>query len=232
MASINSEVSVEPVFQTVKVEETIAPMWRQVYISKNFSNSYLFVTFLINFLVSALLLVILFITVPILWLLNIFFSPGPLFYTQTRVGKNNKHFQIYKFRSMVVNAEADGKARFASTDDTRITKVGTFLRKMRIDEIPQVINVCKGEMAVIGPRPERPEFVTQFVKKHPIYDSRHLVKPGITGWAQVKYKYTDNVHGAIVKSHYDIEFIENRNLKMDIQIILGTISTIVGFVGV
>lgn len=230
MSPVQSKLAAKFAYENLYVEEGLA-FEDSFSISKNFSNSYRLFSLLVDILVTTILLVILLIVAPVIWVLNLILSPGPLFYTQTRVGKNGRTFKIYKFRSMIVEAEADGKARFASSEDPRITKVGAFLRKVRLDEIPQVINVCKGEMTVIGPRPERPEFVATFIKEHPSYNLRHLVKPGITGWAQVKYKYTNTIEDGITKSKYDLDFIQNRSFRMDVEIIGGTISTIAGFLG-
>ena len=150
-----------------------------------------------------------------------------MYYTQTRVEKNGKLFVIYKFRYTKVNAEADVKARFTIENDDRITSAGTFLRKTRIDELPQVINILKGDMTLIGPRPERPEFVKEFIRQEPKYELRSLVKPGITGWGQVKYKYTSTLEGGLKKLEYDLFFMKNRNLRMDAEIILRTVYTVI-----
>jgi lipopolysaccharide/colanic/teichoic acid biosynthesis glycosyltransferase len=155
---------------------------------------------------------------------------GPLFYSQTRVGKNGNHFKIFKLRSMVRNAEKFG-AQFAKAKDGRVTKFGRFLRKSRFDEIPQFINVIKGEMSVIGPRPERPEFVEKLIEKIPFYEVRHLVKPGVTGWAQVNAKYGSSEEDSLEKLQYDLYYIKHRSLFLDITIIIKTLSTIVFFRG-
>lgn len=185
----------------------------------------------IDLVFSILLLTLFIVSIPFIWLANLAWSRGPLFYTQLRVGKNGRNFTIYKFRSMCVHAEADGKARFTSENDERITPVGGFLRKTRIDELPQVINLIKGEMTLIGPRPERPEFVREFIRQDPRYSLRSLVKPGITGWGQVKYKYTSTLEDGLKKLEYDLHFIRNRNLRMDIEIIIRTIMIVISRAG-
>tara|TARA_B100001245_G_C22815269_1_gene392494 strand:+ start:48 stop:512 length:465 start_codon:yes stop_codon:yes gene_type:complete len=153
-----------------------------------------------------------------------------MFYTQTRVGRNGKHFKIYKLRSMVKDAEKNG-AQFADKNDLRVTKFGRFLRRSRFDEIPQFINVIKGEMSVIGPRPERPVFVEDLSKTIPFYEVRHLVKPGVTGWAQVNAKYGMTVEDALEKLQYDLYYIKKRSLFLDITIVIKTLSTIIFFRG-
>jgi len=168
---------------------------------------------------------------PFVWLSNLLFSPGPLFYKQSRVGKNGKIFAMIKFRSMKIDAESDGVARFTIQNDKRVTPVGSFLRKTRIDELPQVINILRGEMTLIGPRPERPEFVNEFIRQEPNYELRSLVKPGITGWGQVKYKYTSTLEEGLKKLEYDLHFIKNRNLSMDFEIICRTFITVISRTG-
>ena len=149
-------------------------------------------------------------------------SPGPVLYRQRRVGLNGRIFKIYKFRSMVVDAEKSG-AQWASKQDPRVTRVGRFIRKTRIDEIPQALNVLKGEMSFVGPRPERPEFVEQLENAIPNYHLRHLVKPGITGWAQVKYVYGASIEDACEKLKYDLYYIKHYGLWRDFLITLLTI---------
>ena len=151
---------------------------------------------------------------------------APVFYRQRRVGKGSVPIEVLKFRSMAVNAEADGKAVWATKDDQRITRVGACLRKTRLDELPQVLNVLKGEMSLVGPRPERPEFVEELKKSIPYYDERHAVKPGVTGWAQLKYSYGASEEDATEKLHYDLYYIKNQSLMLDIMIILQTVEVV------
>ncbi len=151
---------------------------------------------------------------------------GPVFYKQVRVGKNWRLFQVVKFRSMVVDAERGGRAQWASRDDPRVTPVGRFIRKTRIDELPQLINVLKGEMSIVGPRPERPEFVEQFSETIPFYAERHRVKPGITGWAQISYPYGATPEDAVEKLQYDLYYVKNYNLFLDMAILLQTVEVV------
>ena len=149
-------------------------------------------------------------------------SSGPAIYTQLRVGLNGKCFYIYKIRSMKKDAERDG-VKWAEDDDPRITRVGRFIRKTRIDELPQLLNVLKGEMSFIGPRPERSEFIKKLVNEIPFYDLRHLVLPGITGWAQVMYPYGASVEDAREKLEYDLFYIKNYSLLLDFAILMKTL---------
>jgi len=149
-------------------------------------------------------------------------SRGPVFYTQKRVGKDGKIFSVIKFRSMVQGAEKISGPVWASENDTRITRVGRFLRKCRLDEIPQMINVLKGDMALIGPRPERPYFVEQLKKHYPLYSRRLRVRPGITGWAQIKGDYDQSVEDVKQKLEYDLFYLENMSLRLDLKILINT----------
>lgn len=146
---------------------------------------------------------------------------SPVLYSQQRVGKQGKVFSIYKFRSMQVNAEENG-AQMSFKTDKRITKVGAFLRKYRIDELPQLYNVIKGDMSFVGPRPERPEFCQQFDGSIPYYSQRHDVKPGLTGWAQLKYPYGDSLDDAIEKLKFDLYYIKHRSFMLDVLILIRT----------
>lgn len=147
-------------------------------------------------------------------------------YRQQRVGEGGRLFDVLKFRSMREDAEADGKAKWASEQDPRITRVGSFIRRTRIDELPQVFNVLKGQMSFVGPRPERPQFVSQLGKKIPYYDERHVVKPGITGWAQVKYPYGASIDDARSKLEYDLYYVKNHTLMLDLYVMMSTIEVV------
>lgn len=151
-------------------------------------------------------------------------SKGNVLFIQKRVGQGGKEFNLYKFRSMCQDSEKDG-AKFATTNDMRITKVGKFIRKTRIDELPQFFNVLKGDMSLIGPRPEQKVFVDKFIKEIPFYNYRHIVKPGISGWAQVIQGYTADVNDTKVKLQYDLYYIKNFSIWLDILIVFKTIKT-------
>ena len=152
-------------------------------------------------------------------------SPGPVFYTQDRVGKNGRTFVLTKFRSMRVDAEQDGPV-WAQKRDSRTTRVGRIIRKIRVDEIPQFWNILKGEMSFVGPRPERPHFVAQLAEEIPFYEQRHLIAPGLTGWAQIKYPYGSSTEDARQKLQYDLFYIKNQGLILDAIIIFETIKII------
>ena len=152
-------------------------------------------------------------------------SSGPIFYRQKRVGKNGKIFEIIKFRSMTNNAERDG-AKWAEKNDKRVTFVGNILRKTRIDELPQILNVLKGNLSFVGPRPERPEFISDLSEKIPHYKMRHIVKPGLSGWAQINFPYGSSVDDSMQKLQYDLYYIKNRSLVLEVIIILKTIMTV------
>ena len=153
-------------------------------------------------------------------------GPGPILYWQTRVGLGNRNFQICKFRSMYPDAEKDGQARWAAGDDDRITRVGRVIRKVRIDELPQILNVFKGEMSFVGPRPERPVFVEQLSEQVPYFLARHSIRPGITGWAQVRYPYGASVQDARQKLQYDLYYLKNHTLFLDLVILLETVKVV------
>lgn len=153
-------------------------------------------------------------------------SKGPVFYRQERVGKNGRIFKVIKFRSMKVDAEKDGRPIWAASDDERVTRVGRVIRKTRIDEIPQFWNILKGEMNFVGPRPERPHFVARLAAEIPFYEHRHLVAPGLTGWAQTKYPYGASVEDARQKLQYDLYYIKNQSLSLDFVIVCETFKTV------
>jgi sugar transferase (PEP-CTERM system associated) len=153
-------------------------------------------------------------------------SPGPIFYRQERVGKNGQPFMVNKFRSMRIDAERNGPV-WASADDDRTTRVGKIIRQIRVDEIPQFWNILKGEMSFVGPRPERPHFVTQLADEIPYYEQRHLIPPGLTGWAQIKYPYGASIEDARQKLQYDLFYIKNQGLGLDAAILFETVKTII-----
>jgi sugar transferase (PEP-CTERM system associated) len=153
-------------------------------------------------------------------------SPGPIFYTQERVGKNGRRFKMIKFRSMSAGAEKDSGPVWATSSDPRATRVGRVIRKLRLDELPQFVNVLRGDMNFVGPRPERPVFVEQLNKIIPYYSQRHLIKPGLTGWAQIKYPYGATVEDAIEKLRYDLYYIKNQSFFLDAAIIFETVKTV------
>jgi len=168
---------------------------------------------------------------PLVALGNLLETGWPVFYTQTRSGRSGKPYEVIKFRTMHQNAEKNGRAQWASEDDDRVTRVGKLLRKTHLDELPQFINVLLGDMSLVGPRPERPELVTYFQGEVPFYRARLLVKPGISGWAQVHQDYASNIEETNVKLEYDLYYIKHRTLWLDLIVLLRTPATVVGFRG-
>ena len=181
---------------------------------------------LFDLVVSAVLLVVAFPVMFIAGLCILWESGFPVLYRQERVGLGGRIFTIYKLRSMRKGAENDGTPRWAATDDDRTTRVGRIIRKLRIDELPQIVNVFKGEMSFVGPRPERPYFVGQLQKQIPYYSLRHTVKPGITGWAQVCYPYGASVDDAVEKLQYDLYYVKNHTLFLDLVILIATVEIV------
>ncbi len=171
-------------------------------------------------------LLVLTLTVPFTALATLLDSGMPIFYAQRRLGKGGRIFKIYKFRTMRQDAEADGEARLAAENDPRVTRIGNFLRQTRLDELPQFWNVLNGEMSLVGPRAERPELIAEFQKQIPFYRARLLVKPGLTGWAQINYGYVANITQTAVKLEYDLYYIKHRSLMMDLGIVFRTIGTV------
>jgi lipopolysaccharide/colanic/teichoic acid biosynthesis glycosyltransferase len=167
---------------------------------------------------------------PFITLGNVLGNRGKLFYTQERVGKDGVIFNILKLRTMVKNAESNG-AVFTTVNDSRVTAFGKFLRKSRIDEIPQFVNILRGDMAVIGPRPERPHFVKEIRMIMPFYETRHVIKPGLTGWAQVNYSYGATINDSLIKLQYDLYYIKHRSFYLDLNISLKTITTVLFYRG-
>ena len=179
-----------------------------------------------DILLSSTVLVLTLPFFPIFSFLIKYKSPGPIFYFQKRVGKNGNLFTIYKFRSMRIDAEAETGAAWAKKDDPRLSKFGHILRKTRIDELPQLVNVLNGKMSFIGPRPERPEFVNQISAVTPYYRERHAIKPGITGWAQVMYPYGSSLGDSVEKLRYDLYYINNLSVFLELLIVFKTIKVI------
>jgi exopolysaccharide biosynthesis polyprenyl glycosylphosphotransferase len=153
-------------------------------------------------------------------------SPGPVFYRQQRVGKFDKPFTLFKFRSMRADAEAGGNPLWAQRHDTRVTRIGRFIRTTRIDELPQLVNVLRGEMSLVGPRPERPHFVEQLSRAIPFYRQRSYVKPGVTGWAQVNFPYGASVEDSREKLAYDLYYVKHRSVLLDAFILVSTIRVV------
>jgi exopolysaccharide biosynthesis polyprenyl glycosylphosphotransferase len=196
----------------------------------NNNQLYLLQVRIMETLISIIGLIIGVVLIPFIALGNALGNRGKLFYTQERVGKNGKTFQILKFRTMINNAEKGG-AVFSSPKDNRITSFGKFLRKTRIDEFPQFVNILKGEMAVIGPRPERPFFVKEIAEIMPFYETRHVIKPGLTGWAQVNFSYGESIEDSLIKLQYDLYYIKHRSLFLDLNITIKTLSTVLFYRG-
>ena len=196
----------------------------------NNNQLYLLTIKIMEVIISVLGLLFGAILIPFIVLGNILENRGKLFYTQERVGKNGELFRIYKFRTMVENAEANG-AEFSTLNDNRVTPFGKFLRKTRIDEFPQFINILKGDMAVIGPRPERPVFVKEIAEMMPFYETRHVIRPGLTGWAQVNYSYGESLEDSLIKLQYDLYYIKHRSVFLDLNITIKTISTVLFYRG-
>ena len=153
-------------------------------------------------------------------------SAGPVFYKQERVGLNGRVFWCMKFRSMRTDAEKDGVARWATRNDSRVTRIGRFIRKTRIDELPQLVSVLRGEMSMVGPRPERPSFVAELREKIPYYDLRHTIKPGLTGWAQVRYAYGASLEDARRKHQFDLFYVKNNSIWLDVLVLLETVTVV------
>ncbi len=221
----------ESSFYKIPVDLIEKDFYRHFLFSRSNNNKlYLFLVRFGEIIFSIVGLIVLLIMLPFILLGNLIANKGPLFYIQERVGRNGKIFNIIKLRTMIKNAEKDG-AVFAQKGDMRITPFGRFLRKSRIDEVPQLLNVLKGEMSVIGPRPERAFFVNQISEKMSLYSARHAVKPGLTGWAQINYKYGDSIEDSVEKLKYDLFYIKHRGLILDANIVVKTIGTVLFYRG-
>ncbi len=220
------ETYYEEVTNRVPKEYLDYNFYKQINFSKNNDNRfYLFGQRVFDIVISIIGFSLFLVILPLLFVGNLLGNRGPLFYVQERVGFKGKSFKIYKLRSMVKNAEKDG-AVWAQKNDKRITAFGKFLRNTRLDEFPQFINILKGDMSVIGPRPERPEFVSDLEEKIPFYAIRHVVRPGLTGWAQVNYPYASSLEEQETKLRYDLYYIKERTSFLDFKILIKTISTV------
>jgi sugar transferase (PEP-CTERM system associated) len=210
-----------------KIEvEQLYPSWIIFADGFRFSETFRLVRRLLNVLVGLIGLALSAPLIPFIVLAIKIDSPGPALYRQRRVGRKGKIFYCYKFRTMRADAEADIGPTWADDDDPRITAVGKVLRMIRLDEVPQLWCVLKGDMAFVGPRPERPEFVEWLSREIPYYHLRHLVRPGITGWAQIRYKYGNTVQDAKEKLQYDLFYIKNASIGLDVMIMLQTIKIV------
>jgi len=212
---------------TGKIEvDSLNPSWLIFSEGFRLSEAFLFARRVFSTLVALVILVIVLPFIPLIALAVKLTSPGPVLYSQRRVGKHGTIFRCYKFRTMRQDAEADTGPTWAGDDDPRITKVGQFLRSTRLDEIPQLWNIFKGDMGFVGPRPERPEFVEWLSKEIPYYQLRHLIRPGLTGWAQISYEYGSSMEQAKEKLRYDLYYIKNISLSFDLYIIFQTAKTV------
>jgi lipopolysaccharide/colanic/teichoic acid biosynthesis glycosyltransferase len=221
----------ESMTQRIPVQYVSRDFYRYFPFSRsNHNHFYLTCIRIFEILLSILGLLLGLFILPIILLGNLVGNRGKLFYTQERVGKNGKTFKIFKYRTMVQNAEGFGAA-FAQLNDSRVTPFGKIMRKSRLDEIPQFLNILKGDMAVIGPRPERPIFVDEIAKVMPFFETRHVIKPGLTGWAQVNYSYGQSIEDSLVKLQYDLYYIKHRSIFLDLNIVFRTLSTVLFYRG-
>nr|WP_315243992.1 exopolysaccharide biosynthesis polyprenyl glycosylphosphotransferase [uncultured Flavobacterium sp.] len=217
--------------QRIPVQYISRDFYRFFPFSRSNNNKlYLLLISILEIIFSLMGLCFCAVFIPFIFAANIFWNKGSLFYTQERVGKYGKIFQIYKFRTMTENSETNG-AVFATSNDKRITPFGKFMRKTRIDELPQFINVLKRDMAVIGPRPERPFFVKEIADIMPFYETRHVIRPGLTGWAQVNYSYGESIEESLIKLQYDLYYIKHRSIFLDLSITFRTITTVLFYRG-
>jgi exopolysaccharide biosynthesis polyprenyl glycosylphosphotransferase len=215
----------EKIYGRIEVEN-LNPSWLIFAEGFRFSTSFRIIRRLLNFSFALIGLLFSLPLLPFIWLAVNLDSSGPALYRQKRVGRGGNTFYCYKFRTMRQDAEADTGATWAADDDPRITRVGKFLRASRLDEIPQLWCVLKGDMHFVGPRPERPEFVEWLSKEIRYYGVRHMVRPGITGWAQVQYKYGNTLDDAREKLQYDLFYIKNASIGLDLWIMFQTIKIV------
>jgi len=210
-----------------KIEvENLYPSWLVFGEGFRRSTAFILVRRAVSIVISLIGLILTLPLIPLIMLAIRLDSKGPVFYTQTRVGKAGRVFKVVKFRTMRQDAEAASGPKWAGDNDPRVTRVGKFLRSSRLDEIPQLWCVLKGDMAFVGPRPERPEFIEWLSKEIPYYGVRHMVRPGLTGWAQVKYKYGSTVEDSREKLQYDLFYIKNASIGLDLLIMFLTVKTV------
>lgn len=228
MAGIKAEEAtswLEKIYGRIEVQQ-LNPSWLIFTEGFQFSPGKRLLRRIVNFSAALVGLLLALPVIPVVMLLVKFSSRGPVFYRQKRVGRGSKEFYCYKFRTMLKDAEADTGATWAADNDPRITSIGRFLRFWRLDEIPQLWCVLKGDMHFVGPRPERPEFVNWLKKEIPFYEVRHMVRPGITGWAQVRCAYANTVEDSRQKLQYDLFYIKNASLSLDLWIMVQTIKIV------
>jgi sugar transferase (PEP-CTERM system associated) len=228
MAGIKIEEAtswLEKIYGRIEVDD-LYPSWLIFREGFRFSTTFMLLRRIISLLVSALLLLMVLPVIPLVILAIKLDSPGPVLYRQQRVGLGGKAFYCYKFRTMRQDAEVDRGATWAADDDPRITRIGKFLRTVRLDEIPQLWCVLKGDMSFVGPRPERPEFIDWLAREIPFYTVRLAVRPGITGWAQVRYKYGNTLEDAKEKLQYDLYYVKNMSLGLDLMIMFQTVKIV------
>jgi sugar transferase (PEP-CTERM system associated) len=210
-----------------KIEvENLYPSWLVFGEGFRRSGTFILVRRVLSIVISLIGLILTLPLLPFIMLAIRLDSKGPVFYTQTRVGKADRTFKVVKFRTMRQDAEAVSGPKWAGDNDPRITRIGKFLRSSRLDEIPQLWCVLKGDMAFVGPRPERPEFIAMLAKEIPYYGVRHMVRPGLTGWAQVRYKYGSTVQDSLEKLQYDLFYIKNASIGLDLLIMFQTVKTV------
>jgi lipopolysaccharide/colanic/teichoic acid biosynthesis glycosyltransferase len=221
----------EEITQRIPVQHVDKDFYRYFPFSRSNQNKfYQFFFRIFDIIIAIIGLTFLILMLPIILIANFLGNRGSLFYRQERIGKYGEVFRILKLRTMVKDAEPNGP-QYAQKNDLRTTRFGKLLRRSRLDEIPQFYNVLKGEMSLIGPRPERPVFVNELSEIIPFYETRHVVKPGLTGWAQVKANYGNCHTDSLVKLQYDLYYIKHRGIFLDLNIILKTLSTVIFFRG-
>jgi len=195
-------------------------------------NPQLAIKRILDIIISLIGMMVFIVLLPFLALIIRLDSPGDIFYSQERTGLNGRTFRIYKFRSMRADAEAKTGAVFSQKGDPRVTRVGRFMRKTRLDELPQIVNILRGDMSIVGPRPERPEHIKRLTEKIPFYRTRLVIRPGLTGWAQVRYNYGSTDEDALIKLQYDLYYIRHQSILLDLNIILRTVYKVIQMGGV